>query len=1245
MSCNIVFINQHSSDSAFYGQVAANLEEAYPGQFKIKSYECAKIDNDDGLLAELFEYSEGASLTYMDFHSGVTHFRAFKEYMERFGGKKPIFARSGMEGEIEAIFDTLSMGIAQYSQIDRYIRASGVDNYMSMILYSANEFCNRRYDAPEPFFGKWQCLYTPEGPVADPDRYLDAAKASGKLKVGVLVHEHKLRGEDMSTTDAIYEGLIDAGAFPIVLVSNVIPPENTEEYPLAQALERFFMEDGKPIINTLVNTTGMSVTVLSSPGDGSTTIEGSIFEPLGVPVIQAMTTYYTYGQWRESLAGLDSMMLSSNVYQPEFDGQMTSFPCCTREVEETQYGERVIFVPIMERVAKLCKLAVNWAKLRDTPASEKKVAIIFHNIPPRNDTIGCAYGLDTPVSVYNMVNALKDEGISVDYNFEDGADIIDKIINGLSNDGRWLPEEEVLERAVDFVPANLYKSWFDEFSDTVQAKMVEDWGEPPGEFMAVGGKIPIPGIINGNIFIGLQPPRAFEEKAEEAYHSTDFVCPHQYIAYYHWIERVFKADVIVHVGTHGTIEWLPGKEIALSESCYPDLAIGTMPHLYVYNISIMGEGMQAKRRSYATLIGHMIPSFVPSGVYEELSEMDDLIDNYYKTRQSAPARLPIIYEQIWELAVELKLDQDLAITEKPGMDSESMDAFVEAMHLWISNIKAFEIKDGLHILGQVQEGERFSNLCRLISRVRNGDVPSLRESICEIHGYDLEFILANPASLLEGDLGKTNRMLLEDIDGEGQAFINKIAENGYLPGCVDLFDSPMQKELASFICGFLAPNLKRITDEIGNFVKGVKGEFIPPGPSGSPSRGKASVLPTGRNFYSVDPGAIPSRTAYRVGSELARQVIDRELADSGKYPESVAIVVYAGDTMKTMGEDLAEALNLMGIRPVWLGNTDRVIGMETIPIEELGRPRIDAVLRISGLFRDTFPNLIERIEDAVNLAAASDEPHNMNYVRKHIDEEIAQMAAEGMSREQAYERASARVFGCPPGTYGAGVDTLVQSKKWNDSNDLGNIYITWSGHAYTRKLHGDKYQDQFATRLSKTTVTIKNIASVESDMIDDDDYYIYHGGLIAAVKASSGSLPASYSTQTGDVDHIETYNLTEDTARVMRGRINNPKWIEGLKQHGYKGAQEISHMVEFVFGWSATADNIDKWMYDAITQRYVLDDENREWMKEVNPWAVHAIVERLLEAAQRGMWEADEDMLEKLREIYIEAEGAIEEAL
>ena len=392
----------------------------------------------------------------------------------------------------------------------------------------------------------------------------------------------------------------------------------------------------------------------------------------------------------------------------------------------------------------------------------------------------------------------------------------------------------------------------------------------------------------------------------------------------------------------------------------------------------------------------------------------------------------------------------------------------------------------------------------------------------------------------------------------------------------------------------------------------------------------------------IDPRTIPSRAAWETGGILAQQLLERSAADTGSLPETVAIVVYAGETIKTYGDDIAEILRLYGVRPLWAGGTSQVSGLEVIPLDELKRPRIDAVARISGLFRDMFPNLGDMIDEAANMIANLDEDPEENFVKKHILADMEKLRAQGHEEREARELAGLRVFGCPPGNYGAGVDIMINSRKWESDADLARAYVNWSAHGYGGKIHGKKLPDLFMRRLESCSVTVKNISSWESDMLDDDDYYNYHGGLIAAVKAASGKSPASYSTNCADPARPETRSIREDAARIMRARINNPLWIRGLKEHGFRGAQEFSAMVDFVFGWDATAGIIEDWMYDSIAGAYLLDRDLREWIEQNNPYALRAMSGRLLEAAQRGLWNAGEEVLEELRNIYLQTEGDLE---
>lgn len=1241
-------------DSAYnFKEAVKHLAEKFPGHFQVSYFQTSVLDEEEKAFAEAVKLAREANFIFLVIHGGLSFFRRFADFFQDRGETK-IYIKSGMEDEAEELLAQSGLTVNEYAVISQYYGMGGCHNLAQVILWLANRFGQGDYLVEKPQKLQWEGIYDPVGVLKDEEEYLRKIEAAKQPVVAILFHTKLIQEKNTKHIDCLIKHVRKLGAVPLAIYTDITKNKALGSKGIKWVIQHYLKRQGRPLVNAVINTTAFSVSVLANPGDGTKMITESILNQLGVPVIQAMTTYFTLEQWEKSLQGIDMMSLSSNVYHPEFDGQIISVPIAYSELIKDEIGEKRVFLPIEERAEKVCRLAVNWAKLRQIPNQEKKVAIIFHNMPPRNDMIGCAYGLDSPAAVDTMVKALQKIGIKTDYDFKNGTEIIERIIVGVTNDARWMSPERMLEKCAAAVAGERYKAWFDRFGEKVQQELVSDWGEPPGDFMVSEGKMVIPGIINGHIFIGLQPPRAFEEKAEECYHSTDLVCPHQYLGFYRWIKHDFGAHVIIHVGTHGTLEWLPGKEIGLSKDCYPDLAIDDLPHLYPYIINVPGEGVQVKRRSYGVLISHLIPSLQESDTYGELADMDALIKEYFHAQKGDVGKLPYLQEQIWELAKKLELHNDLNVTKEAAM--ADFDGFLQNMHAWMEKIKSSLIKDGLHLFGEAPAGERLKNMLRALVRLRNGDIPSLPEAIAACKGLDYEQLLAEPTAFSEP--GKTNLMVLEEINLDGRKLFAALAAQAYSETAIDRvvneFLQQQQIEPAAegvaklttclrFVCTDLLPRLNSTVDEIHNLINGVNGEFVPPGPSGCPTRGQARILPTGRNFYTIDPAAVPTRAAWEVGKRLGDDLLKRYLDEEGKYPENVAIIIYAGETMKTCGDDVAEILYLLGIKPKWLGNTDRVIGLEVIPPEELGRPRIDVTLRISGLFRDTFPNLIGFVEDAIALAAAQEEDYSVNFVRKHILEEVEGLLSRGIPLVEAQEQASLRIFGCPPGTYGAGVDILINSKKWDDVEDLGRIYTQWSGYAYGRKIHGEAKQEVFVRRLAQTEVTIKNESSMEVDIYDDDDFYNYHGGLIAAVRTHSGRKPRSYCGDSSDPERTEIRDVRQETARVMRARILNPKWFEGLKKHGYKGAQEVSGVVDRVFGWDATADVIEDWMYDRIADYYVKNEENRRWLEEQNPWALHSIVERLLEAEKRKMWNAKAEDLQELKRIYLQTEGSVEE--
>ncbi|NLI66433.1 MAG: cobaltochelatase subunit CobN [Tissierellia bacterium] len=1227
------------------------IDHNYPNEILIDIMEVKEIDKDKEGIGDFIKKVESYDFIFIGLHGGIGFYKNFNKIIDEFSGKKKMFINSGLEEENLELFKFTGLKQEEYLRIMAYYNKEEKYNFSNMLLYIASSFGEKEYDYSPPKLSVWEGIYHYRDNFNEA-KYLEEAKSTNKEVIGVLFHSNSMHTNDIEAVKYIVQSIEKYGAFPLAVFTSSAPDEDVGKLGINWTIDNLLTSDDKPIVDSIINTMGFSQTVLGNPGNGEDIITKSIFEKLGVPVLQAIISYEEYGGWRNSFKGLDNASLYCGVYQPEFDGQLiTSIFSCV-EKEKTDLGERKVSKPVKERIEKITRLALNWARLRKKQNKDKKVAIIFHNMPPRNDMIGSAYGLDTPRTVYNIVEALENIGVYREYRFKDGEEIINKIIDGVSNDSRWLNSKRVIEKSIDTINSKRYEDWYENLPETIQRKMESDWGKAPGEFMVYDDNMPIPGILNGNIFIGLQPPRGYEEKADEVYHSTEIVPPHQYIAFYKWIKNIFEADVILHIGTHGTLEWLPGKQIALSEECYPDICIDDIPHIYPYIIDIPGEGMQAKRRSYCAIIDHLIPSLVKASSYDYIGELDELIKQYYHSLLADTGKLIYIKKSIIDVTMENNLNLDLKL-ERQYME-ENFEIFLERLHSWIDELKGSLIKDGFHIFGEIPKDDRFDNLVVALLRIQNNEVPSLMESICHGHGLDYEYLKDNPYDV--DSQGRTNIMILDELDELSRDIISEFGKREYDENKIEdvLYKSIPQyrgknftklKEVLVFASQVIKNKLDSTTDEMKYLIEGINGRFVPPGGSGCPTRGNVDILPTGRNFYSVDPTKIPSRASYEVGKRLADNLLNRYLEDEGRLPESIAIIVYSGETMKTNGDDISEILYLMGVKPKWLGNTDKVIGFEIIPLEELKRPRIDVTLRITGLFRDTFPNLIEIVEEAVNTVASLDEDLEDNYIKKHVINDIEDLMNKGINFEEAKEESLMRIFGCAPGTYGAGVSILINSKNWDNLEDLGDVYALWGGHAYGKNIHGRKVKRVFQRRLASIDVTVKNESSTEIDMMDSDDYYNYHGGLIAGVRTNSGKKPRSYSGDTSDPLRTKLKDLDEETARIMRSRILNPKWFEGLKKHGYKGAQEIAAVVDIAFGWDATSDVVEDWMYEEISESYIFNDERREWIKSVNPWAVHSIVERLLEANQRDMWNAKDESLQKLRKLYMDIEGNIEEHL
>lgn len=1233
----------YGDSRAFEFQSAVKqLKDSEKINLNIFCFDVIKVNSDKQTFQKMCNKLKESDAVIIHFHGSSAHLQNLETVIGIINGKK-IFFDCSIPEEISSIMLHSSLTPEEYIKLKNYFKAGGIDQIIEFVKLFSNITAGTNYILQPPKQRKAIGIYK-DGKQLDEDEeqklLLDISNSKKNI-IGVVAHYPFLINQNMRHVDAIIEELKNQGAEVICIIGRLGPQDNDG---VMQAMEKYFYFNGKLIIDAIILTTGY--TISSYYQNEFKNFIHSCFENFNVPVFQAITSYLSKEEFKNSPSGLDIASVSLNIYQPEIDGQIITIPIAVSEEIEKDGITGRVFVPIAERVKALCELVCRFAQLKNKKPQDRRIAIILHNYPPRNDLIGSAHGLDTPNSLWNILESLKEENYSLDFNFLNGQKIIDELILRGTNEWKWTSPETIWKFKADSVSSKTYEDWYNNLPEFNRLDLKQKWGNPPGLSMLMDDHIVVPGIINGNIYIGLQPARSPEDAVVETYHDTHNPPPHSYLAFYKWIDKIFKADAIIHLGTHGTLEWLPGKEIALSKESYPDINIYSIPHLYIYNLGILGEGMQARRRSHAAILSHLIPSFTDSDTYDYLHEIEEALEKYEHAKQSAPSQQDIIIQGIFKLADEHSILKDLNI--EYGDAIKDAERGLILIHNWIHKIKNSVVRDGLHIYGKAPEKKRLLQLVRGLSAIGQEDTEGLEDSIIISLGHKPKELRNNLTDDERNNFKEYK--ILEEANRIAEQLIKELSEIQFDESRINelhFFQTNRSnnyelKQSLKFICREVYPRLIQTEYEKLFLIKGLNGEFILPGLGGNPSRGNIKLLPTGRNFYSINPEEIPSKAAYETGKKLADIQLKAYYKEHKAYPKNIAIIVYSTNTMKTYGEDIGEIFFLMGVRPIYIKNTQTVCGVEAIPLEELGRPRVDVTMRISGLFRDSFPNLIFLMDEAVNAVAFLNEDDEMNPIKKNIQETIKKFIDEGIPADMARDRASVRVFSAPSGTYGAGVANLIESKKWQTFEDLAEAYITWSSHAYSKKFHGEKDTRVFESLLSKTDMAIKNEVSREIDLLDCDDFYNYHGGLIAAVTAKSGKKPYVSVGNTANIEIPETMTLNQETARVMRSRILNPKWLEGLKEHGYKGAQEISKVMDNIFGWDASADNIEDWMYEDFVKTFLFDEKTLNWIKSVNKNAAYQISERLLEANQRNMWEAKPESLEKLKSIFLDMEADLE---
>lgn len=1114
------------------------------------------------------------------------------------------------DAELMAL-STVPMGVA--TDAHAYLAQGGPDNIVELHRFLADTVLldGEGFDAPA---------------VAPDWGLLDRPSTATGPRVAVLYYRaHHLAG-NTAFVHTLCEAIETAGGVPVPVYCaslRAVAPEMLDVLRTVDAM-----------VVTVLAAGGSKPATASAGGDDGAWDVGELAR-LDVPVIQGLVLGTPRATWAANDDGLSPLDVGNQVAIPEFDGRIISVPFSFKEVDDEGLTS---YVPDPERAARVAGTAVAHARLRHTAPADRKIVVMLSAYPTKHARIGNAVGLDTPASVVRLLAAMAGQGYDIGpFDGEgslpgvadlDGDRLVHALIEAGGQDPDWLTAEQLSGNPVR-IPAAEYRRFFDTLPAELTDRMVEHWGPPPGELFVdpTDDCIVFAALRAGNVVVMVQPPRGFGENPIAIYHDPDLPPSHHYLAAYHWLRSSFGAHAVVHVGKHGNLEWMPGKTVGLSASCAPDAALGDLPMVYPFLVNDPGEGSQAKRRAHAVLIDHMVPPMARAETYGDIARLEQLLDEHANIAAMDPPKLPAVRQQIWTLIQAAKLDHDLGLDDRPH-DAE-FDEMILHVDGWLCAIKDSQIRDGLHVFGSPPEGDARVGLVLAILRARQiwgGSVamPGLREA--------LGLVEDGSAGLHETD----------EVEARALALVTAMEAAGWTadavaPTVAEVLGGPHAEvsRVLDFAVAEVVPRLAKTTDEIDMALHALDGGYVPAGPSGSPLRGLVNVLPTGRNFYSVDPRAVPSRLAWETGQGLAESLVERYVSETGEHPRSVGLSVWGTSAMRTSGDDVAQVLALLGVRPVWDEASRRVTTLEPIPLGELGRPRIDVTVRISGFFRDAFPHVVTMLDDAVTLAAGLEETPEQNYVKAHVDADVAE---HGDRR-----RATTRVFGSKPGAYGAGLLSLIDSRDWRTDADLAEVYAVWGGYAYGRGLDGVAARADMETSYRRIAVAAKNIDTREHDIADSDDYFQYHGGMVATVRALTGSSPKAYIGDSTRPEHVRTRSLVEETSRVFRARVVNPKWLAAMRRHGYKGAFEMAATVDYLFGYDATTGVVADWMYEKLAQSYVLDPENREFMEQSNPWALHGIAERLLEAVDRKMWaEPDPALLAELQQAYLDTEGDLE---
>jgi len=1125
-----------------------------------------------------------------------------------------------------------------------YLTYNGEENLRQMFRYIRSVICHTDETVPAPTPVPWQGIYHPDSQstFVRTEEYLAWYCSRKEYRerpwAGLLLSRVAWVSQSLAIEDTLIRELEAEGLNVIPVFTYSIRDDDLGAKGMAEVIREYLTFEGKPRVQAIVKLVSFMVgAAKGAESDAKSAETGSeLLARLNIPVFQPVITFYkSLEDWETSPGITDDVTWC--VAMPEFEGVIEPVMIGASSIRS---GEDCTRIPVRDGCGKVAQRVKRWVTLANKPVQDRKIVFLLNNNPcsSAEANVGSAAHLDSLESVARILRRMKDAGYTVQPP-ESGKALISTIMERKAiSEFRWTSTDDIVASGGVLATVSLeeYLPYFSSLSPKIQAKVRETWGAPPGQGMVHDGKMLITGVQYGNVLVCVQPKRGCygsrcDGQVCKILHDPECPPPHQYLATYHYFESGFDADAVVHVGTHGNLEFLPGKMLALSRDCFPDAAIGSLPNIYIYNSDNPPEGTIAKRRGYATLVDHMQTVMTQGELYEDLAQLELLLAEY-ETARNDPARGHALQHHILDAIEKAHLDKDIHATHEMPLDE-----MVRNAHEALSRIRNTMIQSGMHTFGENPAGEARADFITAILRFDSGDA-SPQRVVAALLGYDFDDLIAHQ-DRFSREMGKSYGALIEEVNLVLKAYILAVISGtgGDRKAVFSRETTPDQEQRLESMTDRIRDIDRRIesSKEIDSLLNAFSGGHVPAGPSGLITRGHDDVLPTGRNFYSLDPFRVPTRAAWRVGERLAESMIAKYEKEQKALPETVAFYWMASDIMSADGEMLAEMFALLGVRPVWSPN-GQVRSFTIIPRKKAGYPRIDIAVRMSGIIRDNFSRNVELLDKALQAVAALDEPPELNYVRKHA---LARMNENGGD----FRDATLRLFGSKPGTYSTGVNLAILASAWKDEKDLSDIFVAWNGYAYGEGVAGKPSHAQFASTLSTVSLTFNKVASDEYDLLGCCCYFGNHGGITAAARQLSGKEVKAYYGDTREPTHVEVRELSDEIRRVVRTKLLNPKWIDGMQKHGYKGAADIMKRVTRVYGWEASTREVDDWIFDDIAETFVLDPEMKQFFEENNPYALEEIARRLLEAEARGLWNAEPEILEGLKSTYLEIESWMED--